>query len=506
MLGKLIGGLIYLAWVLFVILTPVLGVWLASSLVAFHGGAAELAVLGGALLFPVLPVAWELRAARAWKKKLERRRQLVGAPKRTFTLTTRLIARTLFLNLAFLAVLAVWFPKVAFPAVATRGDWFLEGKTSPLANHVRADLHAAAAGLEWLYELATPNPYKKQGDEAPVPSDVKPLPEQSSLPQPTARRWIPGAGTWPGGGGQKPPEPVQPEPPKLPEGASWAVGETHWPWPATADDLAFVDESSLEAVGQSIAARERDPFKRVKLLHDWVVTRYRYDSEALKTMRIPPQDAREVFGKRVAVCEGYARTLVALGKVTGDDIVYVTGDVREESGEAAPIGHAWNAVKLNGAWYLIDATWDDPVSKDGRDVYRTDYFLIPPSLAIYDHFPDNAQWQLLQQPLDRGEFLRQPLARPSLAREGLTLVTPERSTVEVDGPLVVELTNPRALYVLVHASPQAGGRDIECGVANDAKLKFVCELPKGVSTVRLFGNKEQTGLFDSIASIRATRR
>ena len=537
MLAKLIGGVLYLTWVLFVVLTPVLGVWLASSLIAFHGGPASLAIAGGVLLFPVLPLLWEWRATRAWEKSLERRRQLVGAPKRSFTLTTRLVARTLFLNLVFLAVLAVWFPKVAFPAVATRGDWFLDDNQGPAVEKLRADLHSAAAGLEWLYELATPNPYKKKGDDAPIPDSVQPVKEDTDYRMPTARRWIPGS-KWPqpegpGDGlksgrpadprppppppdgppptpdpepGHEQPEPLpEPERPSIPQGASWAVGDTHWPWAAKAEDLAFVDDSSLEAVGRSIAARESDPFRRVKMLHDWVVTHYRYDSEALRTMNIPAQDAQTVFGKRIAVCEGYARTLVALGKFTGDDIVYLTGDVREESGEAMPFGHAWNAVHLKGSWYLIDATWDDPVTKDGTDVYRTDYLFIPPSLAIYDHLPDHSRWQLLRDPLSRGDFLRQPLARPSLAREGLTLTRPERSTVEVDGPITIELSNPRRLWVLVHVNTP-GGRDLECGVSNDAQLHFTCALPPGVSTVRLFDNAQRSGMYSSIASIRATRR
>lgn len=506
MLGKLISGVLYLSWVLFVVLTPVLGVWLASSLIAFHGGPSMLAVIGGALLFPVLPVLWELRATRAWNKRLQSRKQLVGKPKRHFTLTTRLIARTLFVNLAFLAVLAVWFPKVAFPAVATRGDWFLEGEHGPVTERVRADLHAAAQGLEWLYELANPNPYKQQGDETPVPDNVKPVVEETTTPHPTARRWIPGAGQWKKGEPPPPPEPLPQPKQELPPGASWAVGDTYWPWPATPEDLSFVDEASIETVGKSIAARESDPFRRVKLLHDWVVTRLRYDVPALTAAKRPPQDAPSVFVARTGVCEGYARLMVALGKATGDDIMYLVGDVREESGEAAPVGHAWNAVQLKGQWYLIDATWDDPVTKDGADVYRTDYLFIPPSLAIFDHRPEQERWQLLAQPLGRGDFLRQPLARPSLAREGLTLVSPERSTVEVDGPLQLELSNPRGLYVLIHATPERGGADVDCGLANDAKLHFTCELPKGLSTVRLYGNRQRDGVFDSIAAIRATRR
>ncbi len=37
--------------------------------------------------------------------------------------------------------------------------------------------------------------------------------------------------------------------------------------------------------------------------------------------------------------------------------------------------HAWNIVKVNGKWYNIDLTWDDPVSSDGKAMLVYDCFL-----------------------------------------------------------------------------------------------------------------------------------
>ena len=38
--------------------------------------------------------------------------------------------------------------------------------------------------------------------------------------------------------------------------------------------------------------------------------------------------------------------------------------------------HVWNAVFINNNWYHLDLTWDDPVSKDGKDYLEHNYFLI----------------------------------------------------------------------------------------------------------------------------------
>jgi hypothetical protein len=503
-LGQLILVLLAVCGVAIAVATPLLGVWLASSLVSFEGGPRVLALVAGVLFFPVLPVLWELRATRNWRDKTAQRRQFGVTPKRKIPGVYRLVFRTLALNLAFLAVLMVWFPKVSFTALATRGDWFLDEQG---ADGTRKVLFAAASGLEWLHQLANPNPYKKKGDDTrPLVADVTPTFEQPK--DPIARRWIPGTAEW-----KHPEQPEPPKPPAIPEipaGAAWTVGDTVWPQPSEIHPaVAAADETSIESVGRSIAARESDPFKRVKALHDWVVTRLTYDDDSLQPGARKPQDPASVFARRNGVCEGYARLLVELGNASGDRIVYVTGDVREENGAAAPIGHAWNAAEIRGKWYLIDATWDDPRLK-GRvafDNYRTDYLFIPPSVAIFDHLPDEPRWQLLPTPLSRGDFIRQPLAGPGLSKVGLTLTSPDRSVVEVTDHVDFELLNPRRRHVMITLVPKGAASGAECGVDDGEQVRLRCNVPdRGNFEARVFTNSERFGVYDSAAMVEVVRR
>lgn len=495
----LVGSLLSVVWVLLVLITPLLGVWLGSSLVSFHGGPPELAVAAGVLLFPVLPVLWDARSTVQWRKKLQRTRQLVGTPKRSMKAFDRIVLRTLILNAVLLVSLVIWFPKTAFSALATRGDWFLLDKQDGLSRTARGALFASAAGLEWLHELANPNPYKKAGDDAPVPESVKPV--EVVTPTPPIRRWK-----------KDPVDPIEPVEPPPVEEAVWTVGATVWPRPLivhpAVQAMSGADEASIEAVGRHLAAREPDPFLRVKALHDWVVTRLTYDDDSLLPGKRKPQDAQSVFEGRTGVCEGYARLLVALGKVTGDQIVYVVGDVREATGEAAPVGHAWNTVEIKGSWYVLDATWDDP-KVDGRagNVYSTDYLFIPPSVAIFDHFPDDARWQLLSKPLTRGDFLRQPFARPGLARAGLTMVAPDRTRVELDGPLELRISNPRRVFVLATIAGRDSDQNEQCGVddAQDVSLRCPIAAP-GRYTATLFTNEVRSGTYRQVATLDIIRR
>lgn len=500
-----------------------LGVWLASALVSLAGGPAELACVGGLLLFPVLPVWWEKRATDAWHARLRRATRLLPK-KRPLTAFTRVALRTVAVNVAFVAALLGLWPQVAFTALVTRGDWFLDGETGPWAERGRTVLVGAATGLEWLHRAANDNPYRTASDEAtPVPDDVQPVVAEVTTVHGSGARWRrpdpqptqePVAPT-PDPTREPPPTPDPAEAPTrdgegglaalgrppLPEDTAWTVGQTRWPWPDSVHPvvagMTAGDETSPEAVARYIASRVTDPFERVKALHDWVVTRLRYDQAAL-TGRRPPQDARSVFDARTGVCEGYARLLVELGQHTGDRILYVTGEVREEHGELAAVGHAWNAVEVKGAWYLLDATWDDPVVPDGRDMYRTDYLFIPPKLAALNHFPDEPRLQLLAEPLSRAAFLRQPLATPGLAKHHLELEQPGSAVVEVRDTFELELKNPARRHVLVAVQPG----DAKCGPSDDETVKLSCPVPSGAKEAVVFVNHQREGSYGSVASFK----
>ena len=41
--------------------------------------------------------------------------------------------------------------------------------------------------------------------------------------------------------------------------------------------------------------------------------------------------------------------------------------------------HIWNLVNLEGTWYHLDMTWDDPVASDGKQYLIHNFFLISTS-------------------------------------------------------------------------------------------------------------------------------
>ena len=125
-----------------------------------------------------------------------------------------------------------------------------------------------------------------------------------------------------------------------------------------------------------------DPRARVTALHDAVLRAATYDRAAYDainaggTTASSPQVAQsqEAYGILVAgtaVCNGYAQAMHLLTEAAGLESVMVNG---EASSGFTTGAHAWNRVRIDGQWLVVDATWDDADdATPGRD-----YLLLDP--------------------------------------------------------------------------------------------------------------------------------
>lgn len=498
---KAIWHLIKLTLWLLVILTPLIGVWVASSLATYLNGPIWLTVLAGALLFPLLPLVWELWALRRWTKKQEGKPQ--PAKPRILTFGDRMIGRTLLINLLFLAGLLAYFPQQSFTALATRGDWMLQDSQTSKAQQARDLLFTSAGALEWLYKLSKDNPYEDMGGEPPPPPPKpQPTPKPKPKPQPEVKD-----GTKTKDDGKAPNKPNKPSPTSDGANALWPMSSKLHPLVA---NMPAEAETSYESVAKYIAQHEKDPVQRVKALHDWVADRIAYDGDSLYDgSYVYKQTLPKIWQSRRAVCAGYAKALVELGKHTGDEIVYLTGDSRDQDGSVGGNGHAWNAAKINDKWYLIDATWNSGYLKGKTFVkeYKTDYLFTPGEIFSLDHLPDDPAWQLRQQPLSTGEFMRQPMLRPSFYAAGLDLKSPTRSQVDApNGKLDVVLENKQDRFVMVKVKPKGGGAARDCA-SSDHKTRFSCNIrSSGTYRVELYvaPKGKRYGSYDGVGKLEVT--
>lgn len=87
-----------------------------------------------------------------------------------------------------------------------------------------------------------------------------------------------------------------------------------------------------------------------------------------------------VYGALVeakGVCEAYSRAYKYILDDLGIENILVTGTAVNSTGVSEE--HMWNYVKVNGKWYAVDVTWDDPIVVGGgtlSEETKHKYFLV----------------------------------------------------------------------------------------------------------------------------------
>lgn len=84
-------------------------------------------------------------------------------------------------------------------------------------------------------------------------------------------------------------------------------------------------------------------------------------------------------GNAGPVCEGYARAFQVLCDQVQIPCVLVNGPAKS-SANGPSSGHMWNYVQLDGGWYAVDVTWNDPYvsvrPNDKKSGYENRYWLL----------------------------------------------------------------------------------------------------------------------------------
>jgi len=102
-------------------------------------------------------------------------------------------------------------------------------------------------------------------------------------------------------------------------------------------------------------------------LHDYIINNTQYDTVRANE-GTSSYDSTRMTGllfEHYAICGGYADTMAVLL----DRMNIPNYKISSET-------HVWNAVYLDGNWYHLDLTWDDPVTNNGRNILDHSYFLI----------------------------------------------------------------------------------------------------------------------------------
>lgn len=206
--------------------------------------------------------------------------------------------------------------------------------------------------------------------------------------------------------------------------------------------------AQVTALARELTAGSSTEQDKALALYEWIARNIRYDIVAYHSGQLPDPSPDAVLANRMGVCEGYARLFIAMAQAVGLEAVMVPGYSKgfaPDESRAKP-DHAWNAVRLDGKWTLLDVTWGaGHINSEKRfeAEFEKFWFMTPPEQFAATHLPVESKWQLLSPPLDQTTFWTRPSLSQAFFEFELALESHPKAEIESDGTLEIRLSSGR---------------------------------------------------------------
>ncbi|MGN0387107.1 MAG: InlB B-repeat-containing protein [Lachnospiraceae bacterium] len=155
------------------------------------------------------------------------------------------------------------------------------------------------------------------------------------------------------------------------------------------DSVAF--NRAVTRAMEKISDSSLTDMQKAIILHDYLAIQVEYDNTTSNCY-----SAFGALAEGKAVCQGYALAYKYLLNKAGIDCYMVTSE---------SLNHAWNLVEINGNYYHVDVTWDDPTPDLlGRSRHffmfcSDDAFNADKDNSIFE---DNSYWEINPSNTDLG--------------------------------------------------------------------------------------------------------
>lgn len=165
-------------------------------------------------------------------------------------------------------------------------------------------------------------------------------------------------------------------------------GESYLAEDYTSSDIARYAIGLVEQYKNSIieGCNNLSTVEKIRYINNYLIDNTEYDISA-------GSNVYNIYGTLVekkAVCEGYARTCKYILDELGIPCIIACGIAKNSQNVTE--SHAWNYVKVDGNWYALDITWNDPIINNGTgkitNEIRYGYFLKGSNKFFEDHFED----------------------------------------------------------------------------------------------------------------------
>lgn len=173
-------------------------------------------------------------------------------------------------------------------------------------------------------------------------------------------------------------------------------------------------ERSIEKLAEYLGKGAANDWEKARVIYIWLCDNIKYDDDGYNDRDLGDNSAKGVLDHKKGVCEGFSNLYLALGQALQLNIIKVSGYSKGYSYRKGKkfndTNHAWNLIKIQGAWHIFDATWGQGYgSRENGDLvaekeFDPFWFDTDPYAAIFSHLPEQAEYQLLEKPIAKGTF------------------------------------------------------------------------------------------------------
>ncbi len=126
-------------------------------------------------------------------------------------------------------------------------------------------------------------------------------------------------------------------------------------------------EREVERLSSELIVAGDTDINNIRRIHDYIIDHSVYDSNRsdYNDTTYRSDIAYGPLLQGYGICGGYT-----------DAMELFLEELDIESYKISSEQHVWNAIYLDGEWYHLDLTWDDPVTSTGENLIEHNFFLI----------------------------------------------------------------------------------------------------------------------------------
>lgn len=211
--------------------------------------------------------------------------------------------------------------------------------------------------------------------------------------------------------------------------------------------LTITATSNVDKLAFDLTNIYSTDLEKYRAIFTWIASNIEYDCEALKKKSARVTDPEKIIKNKKAVCAGYSSLYSKLCELAKLECftIYGWSKDRQDIGKqlSDKPNHAWNAIKIEGQWYLCDVTWGAGSTSEETGIFSFSfddyYFCTPPKIFSYNHLPEKKRW-LLGAKQTRNKFMQSPHYYPESIQLNTLDLKPSNGIIHYEKDKVVKFS------------------------------------------------------------------